>query len=258
MKGIAVNEELTVGTTARLVGVSVRTLHHWDSIGLVKPEVRTSADYRIYSAADVERIHSVLTYRGLGFQLQDIQRLLDDPDVDAMAHLRRQRELLTEQIDRLHQAATAVEKMMEAKTMGVELSPEDQQEIFGPNWLSEEYAEEAETRWGSGDEWKQSVARTASLSKDDWIQVKEEIDALETAFAAAMRRGLPADGPIAAKLAERHRAGIERFYDCTHEMQVALAQMYLADDRFRQHYEDVAAGLAQYVHDAIVANAAIR
>lgn len=252
------NEELTVGTTARLVGVSVRTLHHWDSIGLVKPSVHTSADNQSYSSTDVERIHSVLTYRELGFPLHDIQRLLDDPDVDAMAHLRRQREMLTEKIDRLHQMATAVEKMMEAKTMGDELSREDQQEVFGPNWLGGEYAEETETRWGSGEEWKESAARTASFSQGDWLQVKEETDALETAFAAAMRRGVPADGPIAAELAERHRAGIERFYDCTHEMQVALAQMYLADDRFRQHYEDVAAGLAQYVHDAIVANAAIR
>lgn len=252
------NEELTVGATAKLVGVSVRTLHHWDSIGLVTPQLRTSGDYRIYGSADVERIHSVLTYRGLGFPLQEIQRLLDDPDVDAMAHLRRQRELLTEQIDRLHQMAAAVEKMMEAKTMGIQLSPEDQQEIFGPNWLGEEYAEEAQQRWGDGEEWKQSAARTASFTKGDWQQIKAETDALESEFAAAMGQGLPADGPIATQLAERHRAGIERFYDCNYEMHVCLAQMYLADERFRKHYEDVALGLSQYVHDAIVANAAIR
>ncbi|WP_024795994.1 MerR family transcriptional regulator [Tomitella biformata] len=252
------NEELTVGSIARLVGVSVRTLHHWDSIGLVTPELRTSGDYRIYGPADVERIHSVLTYRGLGFPLQEVQRLLDDPDVDAMAHLRRQRDLLTEQIDRLHQMAAAVEKMMEAKTMGIQLTPAEQREIFGPNWLGEEYTEEAQQRWGDGEEWKQSAARTASFTKDDWRQVKDETDALEAEFATALRKGVPADGPIAAQLAERHRAGIERFYDCNYEMHVCLGQMYLADKRFRRHYEDVAPGLAQYVHDAIVANAAIR
>lgn len=252
------NEELTVGATARLVGVSVRTLHHWDSIGLVTPESRTNADYRIYGPADIERIHAVLTYRGLGFPLQEVQRLLDDPDVDAMAHLRRQRELLTEQIDRLHQMAAAVEKMMEAKTMGVQLTPEEQREIFGEDWLGEEYADEAQRRWGDGEEWKQSAARTASFTKDDWRQIKAETDALEAEFAAALRKGLPADGPIPGQLAERQRAGIERFYDCDHAMHVCLAQMYLADERFRRHYEDVAAGLAQYVHDAIVANAAIR
>lgn len=235
--------------------MSVRTLHHWHRIGLVSPALRTNADYRIYSPADIERIHSVLTYRGLGFPLQEIQRLLDDPDVDAMAHLRRQRDLLTGQIDHLQQMAQAVETMMEAKAMGIELSAEQQREVFGENWLSEDYAEEAEHRWGSGEEWKQSAARTSSYSTDDWQQVKDENDALESAFASAMRRGMPADGLVATELAERHRAGIERFYDCTHEMQVALAQMYLADERFRQHYEDVAPGLTQYVHDAIVANA---
>ena len=251
------NEELTVGATARLLGVSVRTLHHWDSVGLVSPQTPTSGD-RIYRPVDVERIHSVLTYRALGFPLEDIQRLLDDPDVDTMAHLRRQRDLLTDQIDRLRQMATSVEKLMEAKTMGKQLSAQEQREIFGEDRLGEEYTEEAEQRWGSGDEWKQSAARTASYTADDWRQVKAETDALESAFVAAMRKGRPADGPVAAELAERHRAGIERFYDCTPEMQVALAEMYLADERFRRHYEDVAIGLAQYVHDAIVANAAIR
>lgn len=251
------NEELTVGGVAKLVGVSVRTLHHWDRIGLVSPALRTNADYRIYSPADIERIHAVLTYRALGFPLQEIQRLLDDPDVDAMAHLRRQRVLLIEQIDRLRRMTKAVETMMEAKTMGIELSAQQQREVFGEAWPAQEYAEEAERRWADGDEWKQAAARTASFAKEDWQQVKDENDALESAFAAAMRRGLPADGPVAAELAERHRAGIERFYDCTHEMQVALAQMYLADERFTRHYEEVAPGLTQYVHDAIVANATL-
>ncbi|WP_408642168.1 MerR family transcriptional regulator [Speluncibacter jeojiensis] len=246
---------LTVGATAELVGVSVRTLHHYDEIGLVTPGDRTSAGYRVYDAAAVERLHRVLTYRELGFALEEIGRLLDDPDVDAMAHLRRQHGLLTARIDRLRQMATAVEKMMEAKQMGIQLTPEEQREIFGDDWPGEEYAAEAQERWGDTGAWAQSQSRTAKFTKADWQRIKAETDALEADFAAALSDGAPADGARAGELAERHRAQIGQFYDCSHQMQTCLAEMYLADERFRAHYDDVAPGLARYVHDAIVANA---
>ncbi|TQF75217.1 MerR family transcriptional regulator [Rhodococcus spelaei] len=247
---------MTVGEVARLVGVSVRTLHHYDEIGLVAPSGRTPSGYRSYSAADVERLHQVLTYRELGFPLEEIATLLDDPSVDALAHLRRQRELLEQRIDRLHRMAAAVEKMMEAKQMGIQLTPAEQREIFGDNWPGEEYAAEAEQRWGDTDAWKQSQARSAKWTKDDWQQIKAETDALEADFAAALAEGAAADSDRAAALADRHLESIRRHYDCGYDMQVNLAQMYVADERFRRHYDDVAAGLAQYLHDAIVANAA--
>ncbi|MBV6757805.1 MULTISPECIES: MerR family transcriptional regulator [Rhodococcus] len=249
------SEKHTVGVVARLVGVSVRTLHHYDEIGLVTPSDRTPGGYRSYSDADVERLHRVLTYRELGFPLEEIAALLDDPDVDALAHLRRQHALLSERIDRLHEMAAAVEKMMEAKSMGIQLTPEEQNEIFGDNWPGEEYAAEAEERWGDTDAWKQSQQRTAKMSKDDWKRIKAEGDAVEAALAQAMTDGVEPGSDRANALAEQHRAGIERFYDCDHAMQVNLAEMYLADDRFRRHYDDVAPGLAQYVRDVIVANA---
>nr|WP_308115165.1 MULTISPECIES: MerR family transcriptional regulator [unclassified Rhodococcus (in: high G+C Gram-positive bacteria)] len=248
--------DMKVGEVARLVGISVRTLHHYDDIGLVVPSGRTSKGYRSYSASDVERLHQVLTYRELGFVLDDIAALLDDPSIDTMAHLRRQRELLDARIDRLHRMAAAVDRMMEAKKMGIQLTPEEQREVFGDDWLGEEYAGEAEERWGQTEAWKQSQARTASFTKEDWTRVKAETDALEADFAAAMTAGVPADSEQAAELAERHRAGIEQYYDCGYEMHVCLGEMYVSDERFTKHYDDVAPGLAQYLRDAIVANAA--
>lgn len=244
-----------MGEVARLVGISVRTLHHYDEISLVVPSGRTPKGYRSYSAADVERLHQVLTYRELGFVLDDIATLLDDPSVDAMAHLRRQRELLDARIDRLHQMAAAVDKMMEAKKMGIQLTPEEQREVFGEDWLGEQYAEEAEERWGQTKEWKQSQERTASLTKEDWKRLEDENEALEADFAAALKAGVPADSDEAAVLAERHRASIAQHYDCGYEMHVCLGEMYIADERFTKHYDDVTPGLAQYLRDAIVANA---
>jgi DNA-binding transcriptional MerR regulator len=95
-----VEEHLTVGRVAELADVTVRTLHHYDEIGLVQPSARTAAGYRAYSAGDVERLREVLAYRRLGFALREVADLVGDPSTDAVAHLRRLRELLLEQRDR--------------------------------------------------------------------------------------------------------------------------------------------------------------
>ena len=247
-------DRLTVGAVARLINVSVRTLHHYDQIGLVAPSERTSAGYRSYTAADVERLHRVLTYRELGLPLEEIATLLDDPHADEVAHLRRQRELIGERIGRLQQIATAIDKMMEAHTMGIQLTPQQQREIFGTDWPGQKYAAEAEQRWGDTDAWRQSQRRAASFTEADWRRIKAEGDALEADIAAAMTSGVAPGSPHANKLAERHRASVQRFYDCNAEMHSGLAEMYLADPRFREHYEAIAPGLAQYVHDVIIAN----
>lgn len=125
------DELLTVGTASSLIGVSVRTLHHWDHIGLVSPSGRTSTGYRQYSADDVARIHRVLVYRELGFSLTEVGEILDDPSVNESAHLERQRELLAERIDHLQQMVCAVDQMMEAQAMNKKLTPQEQSEIFG-------------------------------------------------------------------------------------------------------------------------------
>lgn len=255
MDDVSENAKLTVGAVAKLVGVSVRTLHHYDEIGLVVPSDRTPVGYRTYSATDVERLHQVLTYRELGFSLARVQEIVSADSVDAMAHLRRQRELLEERIERLHRMATAVEKMMEAKSMGVQLTPDEQREIFGDKWIDDDYAAEAEERWGNTDAWKQSQERTAKLTKADWQQIKDEGDAFTAKLAQAMAEGVQPASAAANALAEEHRAGIARFYDCDHTMQVNVAETYVSDDRMRAYYDDIAPGLAQFVRDIVVANA---
>ncbi|GAB40964.1 MerR family transcriptional regulator [Gordonia sp. w5E2] len=247
--------DLTVGAVAGLVGVSVRTLHHYDQIGVVIPTGRTPAGYRVYDDADVERLHQVLTYRELGFPLEQIATLLDDPHADALGHLTTQRDLLNERIARLHRMVAAVEDMMDAKKSGIQLSAAEQSEIFGDEWLPEEYSAEAQQRWGDTDEWKQSQQRTAQFSKDDWRQIKADADAFEARLADALRRGVEPSSAEANDLAEQHRASIEKFYDCGYEMQVCLGDMYVADPRFAKHYDAVAPGLAVFLRDVIRANA---
>jgi len=252
---VSENKPLTVGRIARLTGVSVRTLHHYDDIALVVPSGRTSAGYRVYSDADVERLHQVLTYRELGFSLEQIATLLDDPDADALAHLKQQRTLLEDRIDRLHRMVAAVEEMMSKKSQGIQLTAAEQAEIFGDDWTGNNYQDEAQERWGDTDAWKQSQERSAKFTKDDWIAIKADTDVLESALADGLRRGVQPGSAEANSLAEQHRASIDRFYDCGHDMQVCLAEMYVADPRFTKHYDDIEPGLTQFVHDIIVANA---
>jgi MerR family transcriptional regulator, thiopeptide resistance regulator len=244
----------TVGAVAALTGVSVRTLHHYDHIGLVVPSVRTPAGYRGYTDADIERLHLVLVYRSVGMPLDEIRALLDDPGADELEHLRRQHALLLEQADRLQHTIKAVEELMNAHRQGIQLTAEEQIEIFGTTAFSEEYAAEAEERWGETDAWKQSQQRVSRFSKDDWIAIKAEGDALVDALAQAKRGGVQPGSVEANELAARHRASIERFYDCGDEMHRNLVEMYLADEWFTRYYDDVEPGLAQFVHDIVVAS----
>ncbi|SEL43081.1 MerR family transcriptional regulator [Streptacidiphilus jiangxiensis] len=124
-------QHLTVGRAAELAGVSVRTLHHYDRIGLVRPSARTAVGYRAYSAADVERLREVLGYRRLGFGLREIADLVDDPATDAVAHLRRLRGLMLEQRDRADALAAAIDRELKARAMGITSTPEEQLKVFG-------------------------------------------------------------------------------------------------------------------------------
>lgn len=246
--------EYSVGQVASLAGVTVRTLHHYEHIGLLVPEGRSVAGYRVYSGTDIDRLRLILYYRELGFALPVIGSILDDPGADTVAHLRRQRDLLQQKANRTRELLDAVDRELEAHAMGSNLTPEEKLEIFGsgydPNWETE-----ARQRWGDSDAWRQSQQRSATLTKDDYRRIKAETDALNADFADAKRRGVDPTGDEGAALAERHRASIEQFYDCSYAQQRCLADMYLADERFTQTYDALEPGLAQWVNAAVHANA---
>jgi DNA-binding transcriptional MerR regulator len=132
-----VEEHLTVGRVAELAGVTVRTLHHYDEIALVQPSARTAGGYRAYSAGDVERLREVLAYRRLGFGLREIADLVDDPAIDAVAHLRRLRGLLVEQRDRAAELVKAIDRELEARAMGIRTTPEEQLKMLGAQLYDE-------------------------------------------------------------------------------------------------------------------------
>ncbi len=248
-------EAYSVGQVCYLLGVSVRTLHHYDEIGLLVPSGRSPAGYRRYDADDLVRLQHIVVYRRLEFSLSEIRALLDAAPADVETHLRRQRAAVDARLDELHALVGALDTALEATMNDRPMTTQELKELFGESF-SESYRAEAEQRWGDTDAWRQSQDRTRGYTKRDWAAVKAEQDGVNAAFVAAMDAGVPATAEQAMDAAEAHRRHLhDRFYDVGHAMHRALADMYLADPRFTAHYDDIRPGLAQYVHDAIHANA---
>jgi MerR family transcriptional regulator, thiopeptide resistance regulator len=245
----------SVGQVAGSAGVTIRTLHHYDEIRLLSPSGRSAAGYRIYGEADLERLQRILFYRELGFTLDEIAAIMDDPRTDAVGHLRRQRGLLIERIERLRTMVAAIDHEMEAQKMGIQLTPEERFEVFG-DFRPEDYAEEAEQRWGGTEAYRQSQRRVAAYTKEDWQRIKAEEEEVRANLAAAFAAGLAPESDEAMAAAEAHRQHISRwFYECSYDIHRGLTDMYVNDDRFRAHYDALAPGLARFIRESAHANA---
>ena len=245
-------QDRTVGEAAGLVGVSVRTLHHWHEIGLVAPQGRSYAGYRLYSEDDLARIHQVLLYRETGMPLAQVKEILDAAD-DPVRHLARQRQLLAQRISHLQEKVSAVEQLMEEMSMEKKVSAKERAEILGEGW-DPAWDDEAEERWGDTEEWKHSSGRVAQMSTDDWKVAKANVDVLEETLAKAFSAGVEPGSDEADELAELHLAWLNQWVETTHEKQVLMARMYTEDPRFQAHYDDRVPGLAAWVRTIVEEN----
>ncbi|MFC4373629.1 MerR family transcriptional regulator [Nocardia halotolerans] len=244
----------TVGAAARLLGVTTRTLHHWDAVGLVRPSERTGAGYRLYTAPDLARAHRVLVYREIGVPLDEIGTLLDAPAADAVVSLRNQRDELRTRLDRLRRMAEALDRMIEAREAGILLSAEEQIAIFGDEW-EPSWIEQARQRWGETPEWTQYAERAATRTPQDWQRIADDLTVLHADLAEALRAGVAPGSPAADALAERHRATLSVYFDCTLAMQVCLARSYVHDPGYTAFYEAIAPGLTTWLRDIVYAGA---
>lgn len=243
----------TVGDLASLARVSVRTLHHYDEIGLLRPSGRSGAGYRLYTAGDLQRLQQVLFFRELGVRLDEIARILADPGFDRRQTLIAQRALLAERAERARALVDLVDRTLKALEDDDTMKPEEMFEGFDPA----KYEDEATAKWGQTEAFAESKRRTSRYTKDDWAKLKAEADANVEALARAMDEGVAPTEARAMDLAEQHRLHLERwFYPCPTTFHVELGEMYVADPRFTANYDRIREGLAAYLRDAIQANAA--
>lgn len=246
--------ELTVGEVAQRFGITVRTLHHYDDIGLLTPSRRAASGYRVYTSADLTRLSQIIVYRRLEFPLDEIASLLDEGN--EVSHLIRQRERVMSQLDEMKSLVEAIDQALEKAMTNTPMTDDDMRELFGDSF--DDYQAEAEQKWGETQEWKESQRRAKSYGKEDWVQIKAEGEAVEKALSDAFHAGLPAESDEAMNAAEQHRLHVSRwFYDCPPDFHRRLGDMYVSDPRYVATYDESFGlpGLAAYCRDAIHANA---
>jgi MerR family transcriptional regulator, thiopeptide resistance regulator len=243
----------TVGDLARLTGVTVRALHHYDEIGLVRPSQRTQAGYRLYDDADVVRLQQVLVLRELGLPLHEIAGVIDAGSIRNEL-LRRHREALLERRARIDAMIASLDTTLGHLEEDRPMKPEDLKQMFD-GFDHSQHEDEAKERWGDTEAWKESARRTSSYSKEQWQQLKDEWAVIYQQMAELMRAGVAVTEPAVQALVERHRMHIDRwFYPCSKDMHKNLGAMYIADPRFTANIDKVADGFTQYLADAIAAS----
>ena len=241
----------TVRQLATLAGVSVRTLHHYDQIGLLTPSARTEAGYRLYGEADLLRLQQILFFKELDFPLAEIQAILDQPGFDQVEALRVHRRMLGERAARLACLLKTVDRTI-AKLTGEDTMPLTDEEIyegFSPEERArfKEYEVEAAERWGEMA--AESGRRMSQMTKAQWQAIQQEGGAVTRLIGDYMGRPV-SDGVVQAAIA-RHHAWIENFYPCSAEMYRGLGQVYVDDPRFTATYDKIRPGLAVFMRDAM-------
>ena len=228
---------------AELTGVSVRTLHYYDEIGLLKPsEVDDSSGYRYYDSSCLDRMREILFYRELDFSLKSIAQILSSPDYDKEQALRKQRQLLVLKKKRLEKLIAAIESA-EKRDFGMNNEYEK---------TRKQYADEARERWGDTAAYKESERRTANYTANDWSELRAGMDAIMAGFAELKAKGVAPDDERARFQVEKLKQFItERMYTCTDEILSGLGQMYVADERFTKNIDKHGAGTAAYTAGCI-------
>ena len=232
---------------AKLTGVSVRTLHYYDEIGLLKPAfVDAQNGYRFYDENSLLRMQEILFYRELDFSLKSILEILSSPDYDKQKALAEQRKLLELKKERIERIIDALDGATKGKVTMTAFDNSDYETA------RKQYEVEAKQRWGETDAYKEHAEKTAKYTKDKWQAVNDGLMAVFAKFAECMKNGNTADSDDAQVLVKELQNYItENYYTCTKEILAGLGQMYVADERFKANINKNGDGTAEFVSKAI-------
>lgn len=238
----------TVQQLADLASVSIRTLHYYDEIGLLKPSYIAENGYRYYEDKELLLLQQILFFRELEFSLEDIQRILNRPDYHMQEALREQKKMLKLKQRRLDNLIHTIDKTL--KHMNANQKPNDGElyDAFKDDDVKQ-YQDEVKQRWGNTDAYKQSMVKVSKMTKVEMQKLKEDGKRHTQMIADAMDKGI--DHPDVQKLIAEHYQGINFFYECPLEMYRNLGKMYVDDPRFTAYYDKFRPGLAVFMKDAI-------
>lgn len=233
---------MKVKEVAELAGVSVRTLHHYDEIGLLVPDTTTEAGYRIYSDENLETLQQILFFRELGFPLKKIKRILESPAFDRSEALTLQHQLLLEKKRRLDQMIDAIEKTMRHEKGEINMSKEEKFQGF--DFSHNPYEEEARKRWGDAavDKANERAKNISTFDQERFNQILRDL--------AELRHTEPSAANVQENVHQWYEF-LNTFGTYTYEIFQGLGQMYVDDERFTKSMDQFGDGFAQFMRDAM-------
>ena len=234
----------TVSEVSKITGVSVRTLHHYDAIGLLKPTKITEAGYRMYDDTAIDRLQSILLFRELQFPLKEIKCILDSPEFDPAEALTQQIKLLELQYKRIGELISFACAIKDKGVNTMNFEAFDKSEI-------EQYKAEAKAKWGDTHAYKEYEQKTATQSD---LKRDEAANGLMTILAGigAYRHLSPSAKEVQERIAALQEFITDNYYACTDEMLIGLGQMYADDERFKKNIDKAGGdGTAEFVRQAI-------
>ncbi len=234
----------TVKEVSKLTGISVRTLHHYDAIGLLKPANITGAGYRLYDDESLKRLQNILMFRELQFPLKEIKAILDSPEFDSEEALGQQIKLLEMRQKHLEKLIAFAREIQKKGVDNMSFNAFDKTEM-------EQYEQEVRERWGGTKEYAQYEQKTKGKTEKG---IQEMADKLLALFAeiGQLREFSPAQKEVQEKIRELQTFITENYYSCTDEILHGLSQMYVMDERMKRNIDHAGGdGTAEFVKQAV-------
>ena len=240
--------KLKINEAAKLTGISVRTLHYYDEIGLLRPDEVTETGYRLYGEPSLEKLQQILFFRELDFPLSEISKILNDPAFDRERALESHKRLLLMKRNRLDSLIALVDQTLKGES-AMSFQEFDMSEIEA---AQKQYAQEAEVRWGGTESYQESARRTKQYGKEEWARISAESERIYRAFSES-KALLPGAPEVQQLVGEWQKLITRYFYPCTAEILAGLGQMYVGDERFTKNIDGkYGEGTADFISRAIV------
>ena len=237
---------MRISEVAKLTGITVRTLHYYDEIGLLKPSEITEAGYRLYSREDLEILQQILFFRELDFPLSQIKEIMNNPNYDKEEALKKQKELLIQQRQRIEGLIKLIEKRREGDN-NMSFKEFDMNEI---EENKKKYAKEVKERWGTSKAYEESEKKTSSYNKEKWGDINQETSEIFKGFAE-LRNSDPGSEEVQELVRRWQKYITDNFYTCTNEILSGLGLMYVEDERFKENLDKNGEGTAKLMAEAI-------
>ncbi len=239
---------MKINEVSKLTGVTIRTLHYYDQIGLLAPTEVTEAGYRLYDKNALFRLAQIMFFKELDFPLEEIKKIMSRPDFDTQKALLNQKELLMKKRDRLDGLIKLVDKTIDGG-FNMSFNEFNNTEI---EKAKEKYAKEAKELYGNTTEYAEYEKKSSNYTKQDWNNINETMQVIFKKFADIMDKA-PESAEAQVLVKEWQRYITDNFYECSDEILQGIGQMYINDERFKENIDKTKSGLAEYISKAIAA-----